>query len=128
MTQLAPARNQAREADHASPIAALLIAAAIGGAVSLSLGVYARIHQPTLQGMVTFGFPAVLPMKAWLTTAAATLAIGQMVSALWMWGNLPGAGNTARLDSVEPPVARHRRLRADTSGRLPLSVGPGISR
>lgn len=73
---------------------ALLIRyAAIGGLVSISLGVYARIHTPTGQGIATFGFPAVLPMKAWFTTIAATLAIGQLTSALWMWGRLPGAGS-----------------------------------
>lgn len=65
----------------------------IGAVVSLSLGTYARVHTPTGQGIVTFGFPAVLPMKAWLTTGAAALAIGQLLSALWMWGQLPGAGS-----------------------------------
>lgn len=64
----------------------------IGGLVAISLGIYGRLHTPTGQGIVTFGFPAVLPMKAWLTTGAATLAIGQMLSALWMWGRLPGMG------------------------------------
>ncbi|MGH1489990.1 MAG: DUF6529 family protein [Acidimicrobiales bacterium] len=65
---------------------------AIGALVSLSLGAYARIHTPTGQGVFAFGFPAVLPMKAWLTTGAAALAIAQLLSALWMWGRLPGLG------------------------------------
>lgn len=72
----------------------LIIAAGIGAFVALSLGTYGRVHDATGQGIVTFGFPAVLPMKAWLTTGAATLAIGQLVSALWMWGRLPFAGPT----------------------------------
>lgn len=70
----------------------LIIAAGIGGLVAVSLGTYGRVHDATGQGIVTFGFPAVLPMKAWLTTGAATLAIGQLVSALWMWGRLPSVG------------------------------------
>ncbi len=70
----------------------LIIAASIGAFVALSLGTYGRVHEATGQGIVTFGFPAVLPMKAWVTTGAATLAIGQLVSALWMWGRLPSAG------------------------------------
>jgi hypothetical protein len=70
----------------------LLMLVAIGAAVSLSLGVYAKVHTPTGQGITTLGFPAVLPMKAWLTTGAAALGIGQLLSALWMWGRLPGAG------------------------------------
>lgn len=71
---------------------ALLIAVAAGAAVSLAIGTYGRIHTPTGQGIVSFGFPAVLPMKAWLTTGAGGLTIVQMTSALWMYGRLPGAG------------------------------------
>lgn len=70
----------------------LIVAAGVGAFVALSLGTYGRVHDATGQAIVTFGFPAVLPMKAWLTTGVATLAIGQLVSALWMWGRLPFAG------------------------------------
>ncbi|MEM9039492.1 MAG: DUF6529 family protein [Actinomycetota bacterium] len=70
----------------------LVTAAAIGAAVSISLGVYGRLHEPTRESITTFGFPAVLPMKAWLTTGAATLALLQGLSALWMWGRLPRLG------------------------------------
>ncbi len=71
---------------------ALLTAVAIGAAVSVALGVYGRVHIPTGDAITTFGFPAVLPMKAWLATAAFVLALAQLASALWMWGRLPGAG------------------------------------
>ncbi len=77
----------------ASPVAALLPVIVAGAAVTLSLGVYARVHPPTGQGIVTFGFPAVLPMKAWLTTGAAVLALLQALSAAWIWGRLPGVGH-----------------------------------
>jgi hypothetical protein len=69
----------------------LLAAAAVGGAVSLAIGTYGRTHTPTGDTIVSFGFPEVLPMKAWFTTGAAVLALLQLVSALWMWGRLPGA-------------------------------------
>lgn len=72
---------------------ALLTAVAIGAAVSLAIGTYGRVHTPTGQGVVSFGFPAVLPMKAWLTTGAGVLAVGQMASALWLYRRLPGAGD-----------------------------------
>ena len=75
-----------------SPVAALLPLFVAGGAVALSLGVYGRVHEPTGQGIATFGFPAVLPMKAWFTTGAAALALWQLTSALWMWDRLPGVG------------------------------------
>ncbi len=73
-----------------SPVAGLLPLLAIGAAVSVSLGVYGRVHTPTGQGIITFGFPAVLPMKAWFATFAALLALGQAMSALWLFGKLPG--------------------------------------
>ncbi len=75
-----------------SSVARLLPLIAIGAAVSVSLGVYGRVHTPTGQGIATFGFPAVLPMKAWFTTGAAALGLAQLLSAVWMWGRLPGAG------------------------------------
>jgi hypothetical protein len=70
----------------------LIIAALIGAAVSVALGAYAKVHDPTQEAIATFGFPAVLPMKAWLTTGAAALALVQLASAAWMWERLPGAG------------------------------------
>ncbi|MEM7339456.1 MAG: DUF6529 family protein [Actinomycetota bacterium] len=73
----------------------LLPLIAIGGLVALSLGVYARVHTPTGQGITTFGFPAVLPMKAWFTTVAAALGLTQAASALWMYGRLPGVAAPA---------------------------------
>src|SRR4051794_1467021 len=33
-----------------------------------------------------------LQMKAWLTTIVLALVVVQLLSALWMWGRLPGAG------------------------------------
>lgn len=74
---------------------ALLGAAALGAAVSISLGVYAKTHTPTGDAIVTFGFPRVLPMKAWLATGAASLVIAQVATALWMWGRLPGVKRPA---------------------------------
>jgi hypothetical protein len=71
--------------------ATLLAAVAVGAGVSVALGTYGRLHQATGEAITTFGFPAVLPMKAWLTTAAAVLVVAQLVSAAWMWGKLPGA-------------------------------------
>ncbi len=71
------------------PNTMLIAAAAAGAAVSISLGVYANVHEPTGDAITTFGFPAVLPMKAWFATGAAVLVIAQVATALWMWGRLP---------------------------------------
>lgn len=67
--------------------------AGVGGAVALAIGTYGRVHTPTGGMITTFGFSAVLPMKAWLTTGAVSLALLQLASALWMWGRLPTAGS-----------------------------------
>ena len=56
---------------------ALLIAAAIGGAVSVAVGVYAQQHDPTNEQLLHVGFPSTLSMKAWLTTGVFVLAIAQ---------------------------------------------------
>lgn len=74
----------------------LLGAAAAGAAVSVSLAVYARVHEPSREGITSFGFPTVLSMKAWFGTAAALLVLVQIVSALGMWGRLPGVPRAPR--------------------------------
>lgn len=79
-------------ADRNGAVVRLLIAAAIGAAVSVSLGVYGRVHEPTGEQIAHFGFSSTLSMKAWLATGVAVLAVAQAGSAAWMWGRLPGAG------------------------------------
>lgn len=70
----------------------LVGAAAAGAAVALSLGVYGRLHTPTAETIWAFGFPSLLAMKSWFTTAAAMLGLFQAGSAAWLWGRLPGFG------------------------------------
>ncbi len=77
-----PGRNAA--------LAAVLLA---GTVVALTVGVYAKLHEPARRPLFTLGFSGMLQMKAWLTTFAAALLIIQLVTALWMWGRLPGAGH-----------------------------------
>jgi hypothetical protein len=67
---------------------ALVMPALAGAAVAVALGVYGRVHDPTNQGITTFGFRAVLPMKAWFGTVAAGLAIVQLLTALRMWDRI----------------------------------------
>lgn len=69
-------------------VAPLLLIAAAGGVVALAIGTYGRVHTPTGQGIATFGFPAVLPMKAWFATGAFALALVQLLSALRMWDRI----------------------------------------
>jgi Family of unknown function (DUF6529) len=68
----------------------------LGAAVSVALGVYARVHTPAGRPVMTLGFSSALQMKAWLATAAMALLVVQLVTALWMWGRLPGARDAPR--------------------------------
>jgi hypothetical protein len=81
----------------------LLVPFLLGAVVMVGLGVYGRVHTPTGFAVGVAGFSAALPMKVWLTTGAAVLALVQVVSALSMWGKL----------GVRIPDAVHR-----WSGRL----------
>ncbi len=63
-----------------------------GCAVAVALGVYARVHDPALKPLFLLGFSGMLQLKTWLATAALVFVLVQLVTALWMWGRLPGAG------------------------------------
>ena len=72
------------------PVLALALLA--GSAVAVSIGIYAKVHTPAARPLFLLGFSGMLQLKAWLATLALALVVVQVVSALWMWGRLPGAG------------------------------------
>ncbi len=72
----------------------------VGAAVAVALGVYAKAHTPAGRPLFTLGFSGMLQMKAWLSTVALALLLVQLVSALWMWGRLPGAGTAPAWGAV----------------------------
>ena len=72
-----------------APLAVVFLSGAV---VALSLGLYSRLHTAAGRPLFTLGFSGMLQMKAWLTTAATALLVVQLLTALWMWGRLPGAG------------------------------------
>jgi hypothetical protein len=78
----------------ASPRAQPGVGAALlaGALVAIALGVYGKVHTAAQRPLFDLGFSSMLPMKAWLTTAAAALLVVQLTTALWMWRRLPGAG------------------------------------
>lgn len=75
----------------------------IGAAVSVGLGVAARVHPPTGSALFTLGFPTLVEMKVWLATAALALGVVQLVSALWMYGRIGGGSGGGR-----PAAILHR--------------------
>jgi hypothetical protein len=74
-----------------APRVSLAIALVFGAAVAAVLGVYARVHTAAGRPLFTLGFSGMLQMKAWLTTVVVAFAGVQLLTALWMWGRLPGA-------------------------------------
>jgi hypothetical protein len=101
-------------AETAAPksMAIPLTAFAVGAVVALLVGVFGRIHTPTLDGTTTLGFSTVLAMKTALTVAIGVLVLAQLFTALWMYGKL-GWRAPSMLGSV------HRGMGATT---LVLSV------
>lgn len=78
----------------------LLIAATLGAAVALTLGIYGNSHDPASDLAITLGFSETISMKVWLATAALGFAVVQFLSALWMYGRLPLGKAPENLSSV----------------------------
>ncbi|MGH3332034.1 MAG: DUF6529 family protein [Nocardioidaceae bacterium] len=64
----------------------------LSAGVAVGLGVYGRAHAPTYASLPTFGFSTTSTFKAWTATVVLALAAAQLVTALWLYGRLPGAG------------------------------------
>ena len=67
----------------------LLAAATVGALVAVALGIYGNVHDPANDLSITLGFADTITMKVWLASAAALLAVLQVLSASWMDGRLP---------------------------------------
>jgi hypothetical protein len=102
----------------ATAVSKVLVPLAIGAAVSVALGTYGRVHNPTGVGVLIAGFSGAQAAKAWMASGVVLLAVVQLSSALVMYGRVPGisapswtgqlhrwSGRGAFLLSV--PVATH---------------------
>jgi hypothetical protein len=76
-----------------------LAAFAAGAVVALLVGVFGRVHDPTLSGTTTLGFSSVVAMKTVVTLVIAALVIFQLISALWIYGKI-GAGAPSWVGTV----------------------------
>ncbi|GAB3597351.1 DUF6529 family protein [Angustibacter peucedani] len=65
-----------------------LTAFAAGAVVAVLLGVFGRVHDPTLDGTTTLGFRTVIAMKVAVSFVIAVLVVLQLLGALWMYGKL----------------------------------------
>ncbi len=95
------------------PVIPVLLALMLGSFVSVTLGVYGRLHDPTFFAISLAGFSSGLAAKSWLATGAMALVVVQVVSARRVMGGggrIAGtlhrwSGRTAILLTV--PVAVH---------------------
>jgi hypothetical protein len=111
-----PAPDAAPAEPTGIKIGPVVVALAIGSAVSIALGLYGRLHTPTGYAVNIAGFSNGPAAKAALASVAMALAIVQVVTAMGLYGRIPlrGAwvgvvhrwsGRAAVLISV--PVAAH---------------------
>jgi len=69
----------------------LFAALLLGAGVAVALGVFGRVHEPSsYASMPAFGFSSTITFKAWTGTAVVVLALAQLLTALWLYGRLPG--------------------------------------
>src|SRR5690349_3672189 len=90
IAEAAVTSTQARPVDPSAARWGLAAAAGLGIAVAAVLAAYARVSPGDGAAISTFGFSALYAMKSWLTIAALFFVVIQVVSALAMWGRLPG--------------------------------------
>jgi hypothetical protein len=109
----------------------LLLAAAVGAAVAVALGVYGNAHDPSQELVFTLFFASTISMKVYLATAALAFAVVQVISATWVYGKLgveppPWAADLHRISGrlaflLSLPVAYHCLWSLgfqDTDGRV----------
>lgn len=82
------AQSALPESDPAGSIAGPLTGFAVGAVVALLVGVFGRVHDPTLAGTTTLGFRTVLAMKVVVSAVIGVIAVLQLVGALWLYGRL----------------------------------------
>lgn len=97
----------------------VIVAAATGAAVSVAVGVYGQVHDPTGSQTISLFFSSTLAFKSWVTTGVVLLALFQAFTAMRMFGkisfprNVPTwMGQTHRLSGTiiliaTLPVAYH---------------------
>lgn len=86
-----PAATPAVVASRPAPaVSKLLVPLLIGAAVSVALGAYGKVHNPTGVGVLIAGFSGAQAAKAWMASGVALLALAQLGSALVLYGRVPG--------------------------------------
>jgi hypothetical protein len=100
-------------------IGPVVVAFAIGTAVSIGLGVYGRLHTPSGHAVNIAGFSSGAAAKAALASVVMALVIVQAVTAMGLYGRIPLRG-----DWVGTVHRWSGRLAVLIS--VPVAVRPGL--
>lgn len=65
-----------------------LAAFALGAVVALLVGVFGKVHNPSLGGTTSLWFQTVIDMKVVASAVILVLAVLQVLGALWLYGRL----------------------------------------
>ncbi len=65
-----------------------LAAFTAGAVVALLVGVFGKVHDPSLDATTTLGFNTGIDMKVVLSSVVGVLAVLQVIGALWIYGKL----------------------------------------
>jgi len=77
-----------KDTDARARMAVPLVAFATGAVVALLVGVFGRVHDPSVGGVTTLGFDTVIGMKVAISVVIGALAVLQVAGALWIYGKL----------------------------------------
>ena len=80
-----------------STLRRILLAVAIGSLVAVALGVYGGLHRPAGYSIDIGGFSSTQSVKSWLATLAVLLGVVQVISAMMIYGRIPGPSWAATL-------------------------------
>ena len=78
------ATSTAAQQKSGQTLGVTLVTLFAGAAVAVAIGVFGSQHQPSGQETFTLGFGSTTAMKVWLGSVAGVLAMGQLLSALWL--------------------------------------------
>ncbi|MEU6353912.1 DUF6529 family protein [Streptomyces sp. NPDC047072] len=95
----------AREPERRTHPARYLVPALVAAAVAVALGAYGKIHDPAGTAFNIAGFSSTGAVKSWLATGAFFFALVQLVSALMLYGRLPGPSWSSTLHRWSGRVA-----------------------
>ena len=78
----------------------MVVAVVVGALAAIGLGVFGKVHDPRFFSINVAGFSSPMAVKAWLATVVVVLALFQLLSALIMYGRIPGVGTPSWIGPV----------------------------